>query len=184
MIAPEPHLEANEPELIAQACQGNRDAFWRLVHPCERAVYIAAMSILNNQEDAEEVSQEAVMKAFSNLSQFRGEAKFSTWLIQITINQARRKIRKDRRHLYESIDQGRANEDGEYSPKDFADWREIPSEALQRKQLRDALKRAIESLPTKYREVLVCRDVHRADQMFRRERSTIEREGFQIKIGE
>jgi RNA polymerase sigma-70 factor, ECF subfamily len=159
MIAPEPNLEAKESDLVAQACQGDRDAFCRLVHPCERAVYIAAMSIVNNQEDAKEVSQQAVMKAFSNLSQFRGEAKFSTWLIQITINQARRKIRKDRRHLYESIDQGRANEDGEYLPKDFADWREVPSEALQRKELRDALKRAIESLPSKYREVLICRDV-------------------------
>ena len=70
--------------------------------------------------------------------------KFSTWLIQITINEARMKFRKDRKSLYESIDDQRSDEDGDYLPKDFADWRDIPSEALQRKELREALKTAIE----------------------------------------
>jgi RNA polymerase sigma-70 factor (ECF subfamily) len=118
-----------------------------------------AVSILNNPADAEEVAQEAVLKAFSNLAGFRGEARFSTWLIQITINEARLKLRKDRRHLYESIDEQRTDNEGEYSPKDFADWREIPSEALQRKELREALKRAIATLSPKYREVFILRDV-------------------------
>ena len=109
--------------------------------------------------DAEEVAQEAVLKAFNGLSKFRREAKFSTWLIQITINEARMKFRKDRPHLYESIDDQRSDEDGDYLPKDFADWRDIPSEALQRKELREALKRALAALDPKYREVLVLRDV-------------------------
>jgi RNA polymerase sigma-70 factor (ECF subfamily) len=116
---------------------------------------------LDNPADAEEVAQEAVMKALSNLTGFRGEAKFSTWLIQITINEARMRLRKDRRHLYESVDEQRTDEDGEYFPKDFADWREVPSEALQREELREALKRAIATLPPKYREVLILRDVQR-----------------------
>ena len=159
MGATKPHLEATEAELIQRACQGDRDAFYNLVRPCEGAVYTAAVSILNNPEDAEEVAQEAVLKALSHLAGFRGEAKFSTWLIQITINEALLRLRKDRRHLYESLDEQRTSEDGEYFPKDFADWREVPSEALQRKELREALKRAIASLPLKYREVLVLRDV-------------------------
>jgi RNA polymerase sigma-70 factor, ECF subfamily len=159
MSATKPHLEATEAELIQRACQGDRDAFYNLVQPCERAIYTAAVSILNNPEDAEEVAQEAVLKALSNLSGFRGEAKFRTWLIQITINEALLKLRKDRRHLYESVDEQRTAEDGEYFPKDFADWREVPSEALQRKELREALKRAIASLPSKYREVVILRDV-------------------------
>jgi RNA polymerase sigma-70 factor (ECF subfamily) len=159
MGATKPHLEATEAELIERARQGDKEAFYDLVHPCERAVYAAAVSILNNPEDAEEVVQEAVLKALSHLAGFRGEAKFRTWLIQITINEARLKLRKDRRHLYESIDEPRTSEDGEYFPKDFADWREVPSEALQRKELREALKRAIASLPLKYREVLILRDV-------------------------
>jgi RNA polymerase sigma-70 factor (ECF subfamily) len=159
MEATKPHLQATEAELIQRACNGDKEAFYSLVRPCQGAVYTVAVSILNNPEDAEEAVQEAVLKALSHLSDFRGEAKFSTWLISITINEARLKLRKDRRHLYESVDEQRASEDGEYFPKDFADWREVPSEALQRKELREALKNAIASLPLKYREVLILRDV-------------------------
>jgi len=115
--------------------------------------------LLSNHHDAEEVAQEAVLKAFANLSRFRGDAKFSTWLIQITINEARMRYRKDRAHLYESIDESDSDQDGDYWPKDYADWREIPSESLQRKELRQALLRGIASLDTKYREVFILRDV-------------------------
>jgi RNA polymerase sigma-70 factor (ECF subfamily) len=159
MGATTPHFEPTEAELIQRARQGDQEAFYNLVRPCERAVYTAAISILKNPEDAEEVAQEAVLKALSHLADFRGEAKFSTWLIQITINEALLKLRKDRRHLYESVDEPRTDEDGEFFPKDFADWREVPSETLQRMELREALKRAIASLSLKYREVLILRDV-------------------------
>jgi len=154
-----PYLEPSQAELVRRACEGDKEAFYSLVRPCERAVYFAAMSILNNPADAEEVAQEAVLKALSNLTRFRGEAKFSTWLIQITINEARLRLRKDRRHLYESVDEHQTDKEGEYFPKDFADWREIPSEALQRGELREALKRAIATLPVKYREVFILRDI-------------------------
>src|SRR5215813_12112471 len=150
MVAPGLNLNANEAELIRRVCDGDKEAFYRLVEPCERGVFSAAMSILNNAADAEEVAQEAVLKAFAALPRFRGESKFSTWLIQITINEARLKLRKDRRHLYDSIDEQQTDEEGEYFPKDFADWREIASEQLQRTELRNALKRALDSLPPKY----------------------------------
>ena len=153
------YVDANEADLIRRVCAGEKEAFYTLVQPYERAVYTAAISILNNQADAEEVAQEAVLKAFSNLSRFRGEAKFSTWLVRITINEARLKLRKDRRHLYESVDEPKSDDEGDYFPKDFADWREIPSETAQRKELRDALKRALAGLPQKYREVLILRDI-------------------------
>jgi RNA polymerase sigma-70 factor, ECF subfamily len=159
MSTPKVNVHAPEAELIRLVCAGDREAFYRLVQPYERAVYTTAMSILNNQADAEEVAQEAVLKALAALPRFRGESKLSTWLIQITINEARLKLRKNRRHLYESIDEQRADEEGDCFPKDYADWREIPSEQLQRKELREALKHAIESLPGKYREVLILRDV-------------------------
>jgi RNA polymerase sigma-70 factor, ECF subfamily len=157
--APKPRLDVSEAELIRRVCQGDKEAFYGLVGPYERAVYVAAVSILNNPADAEEVAQEAVLKAFTHLVEFRAEAKFSTWLIQITINEARSRLRKDRRHLYESVDEPRTDEEGDYSPKDFADWREIPSETLKRNELRSALKRALASLPLKYREVLILRDI-------------------------
>jgi RNA polymerase sigma-70 factor, ECF subfamily len=152
-------LDVTEADLLGRARQGDKEAFYNLVCPCERAVYATAVTILNNSADAEEVAQEAVLKAFVNLATFRGEAKFATWLIQITINESRLKLRKDRRHLYESVDEQRGDEEGEYSPRDFADWREVPSEALQRRELREALKHAIAHLPSMYREVLILRDV-------------------------
>jgi len=150
---------AREAELIQQVCQGDRDAFYALVQPYERATYAAALSILKNPADAEEAVQEAVLKALANIHRFRSESKFSTWLIQITINEARLKIRKGRNHLYESMDEPNTDESGDYFPKDFADWREIPSEALERKELRNALRQALAGLPQKYREVLFLRDI-------------------------
>lgn len=159
MGAPRAYSDASQDELVRRACEGDKEAFYSLVRPCERAVYVAAMSIMNNAADAEEVAQEAVLKALAHLAGFRAEAKFSTWLIQITINEARSQLRKDRRHLYESIDEPRTDDEGDYSPKDFADWREIPSEALKRDELRNALKRALATLPLKYREVLILRDI-------------------------
>jgi len=159
MEALTPSLKTRESELVEQARAGCKEAFYRLVQPCERALFVAAMGILNNEADAEEAAQEAVLKAFTNISRFRGECKFSTWIIQICINEARTKINKARKYLYESIDEPENGEDGDYFPRDFADWREIPSEALQRKELREALQRAMASLPENYREVLILRDI-------------------------
>ena len=119
--------------LVRRVQQGDANAFYDLVRPYERAVFLAALGLVRNDADAEDVAQEAVLKAFKGLAHFRGDAKFSTWLIQIAINEAKMKLRKDRRHLYESIDEGQPAEDGDYIPRDFADWREIPSEALDRK---------------------------------------------------
>jgi RNA polymerase sigma-70 factor (ECF subfamily) len=159
MEALSPSLKTRESELVQQARAGCKEAFYRLVQPCERALFATAMGILKNEADAEEAAQEAVLMAFTNIHRFRAECKFSTWMIQICINEARLKIRKARKHLYKSIDEPENGEDGDYFPRDFADWREIPSEALQRKELREALERALASLPQKYREVLILRDV-------------------------
>ncbi len=148
-----------ERQLMDRVLNGETDLFYELIRPYERAVFFAATSILGNEADAEEVAQEAVLKAFKNLARFRHEAKFSTWLIQITINEAKMKLRKDRRYLYESIENGQRNEDGDYIPTDFADWREIPSEALEQAELREALQKALMSLPEKYRTVLILRDI-------------------------
>lgn len=149
-----------ESDLIARVRNGEHDAFYELVRPHERGLYLAALSIVNNDADAEEVVQEAILKAFKAIGRFRGEAKFSTWIIQIAINEARMKLRKDRRHLYDSLDESRKGEDeGDYIPRDFADWREIPSEALDSARLRQALRKALDSLSPKYRQVLILRDV-------------------------
>ncbi|MGC2184868.1 MAG: sigma-70 family RNA polymerase sigma factor [Terriglobales bacterium] len=156
-----PRLQSeSEAELLARVRDGEPDAFYELVRPYERGIYLAALSIVNNDADAEEVVQEAILKAFKAIGSFRAEAKFSTWLIQITMNEARMKLRKDRRHLYESLDQPKKGEDdGDYVPRDFADWREIPSEALENARLRECLKKGLASLSAKYRQVLILRDI-------------------------
>jgi RNA polymerase sigma-70 factor, ECF subfamily len=152
-----------EAGLIARVLSGEAEAFYDLIRPYERGIYYAALSILQNDADAEETCQEAILKAFKNLSYFRHEAKFSTWLTQIVINEARLRLRKDRRPLYDSIDEGQQDDQGDYIPRDFADWRDIPSECLEKKQLRDALKKALASLKPIYREVFVLRDVQQVN---------------------
>ena len=146
-----------ESALIARVCSGEREAFYELVRPYEKALYVSARAILGNDAEAEDVAQETVLKAFLHIRNFRAESKFSTWLIQIAINEARMRLRKQHRELYEDIEL--PDGEGEYIPRDFADWREIPEEELHRKRLREALAKAIAGLEPKYREVFVARDV-------------------------
>ena len=145
--------------LIERILAGERELFMELVRPYQKLVYSMAVTVVKNEHEAEDVSQEALFKAFKNLSQFRGECKFSTWIIQITLNEARHRVRKQQRAREDSIDCGLESEEGDYIPIDLADWREIPSEALQRKELRTALERAISDLKPIYRDVLVLRDI-------------------------
>ena len=161
VAAPHPANE-RELELIARICAGEKELFYQLIEPHQRPVFFAAYSVLQNQADAEEVAQETFLKALASLADFRGESRFGTWLVQIALNEARMRLRKDRRHLYDSTDDATETDEGDYIPRDFADWREIPSESLQRQELRDALERAIRALPRKYREVFILRDVNGA----------------------
>ncbi|MGH9555656.1 MAG: sigma-70 family RNA polymerase sigma factor [Terriglobales bacterium] len=151
--------QAREVELIRRILKGENELFFELISPYQRSVYFAAYSVLNHEADAEEVAQESFLKALANLRHFRAESKFSTWLVQIAINEARMRRRKDRKGLYESTDEPRKDDEGDYIPRDFSDWREIPSESLERKEVRDALAQALASLKPIYREVFVLRDV-------------------------
>jgi RNA polymerase sigma-70 factor, ECF subfamily len=148
----------DEQSLIARICRGEPSLFATLVKPYERRVYATALALLRNDADAQDVAQEAILKAFANLRQFRGESKFSTWLIQITVNEARMRQRKQRADLFEPIAE-LPDEEGAYTPRDFADWREIPSEALERSEIRALLAKALASLAQKYREVFILRDM-------------------------
>jgi RNA polymerase sigma-70 factor (ECF subfamily) len=147
-----------EQDLIARVQRGQRELFYELVRPYERRVYAAALAILRNEQDAEDAAQEAMLKGFKNIQQFRAEARFSTWLIQITVNEALMRRRRERTVPMEGIDD-RRDEESEYAPRDFADWREIPSEALERKEVRQRLAQALSTLDRKYREVFVLRDM-------------------------
>jgi RNA polymerase sigma-70 factor, ECF subfamily len=150
--------QSDEAWLIRRIRDGEHDLFYRLIQPYERRVYSAAFAILRNIADAEDVAQEAMLKALKHIRQFRAEARFSTWLIQITVNEARMRRRKDHAEIMEPI-MDELDKEGNYTPRDFADWREIPIETLERKEIRQQLAEALASLGEKYREVFVLRDM-------------------------
>jgi RNA polymerase sigma-70 factor (ECF subfamily) len=145
-----------EQEWIARILRGERDLFHDLIRPYERTVYMTALSVVREPAEAEDVAQEAILKAYRGLASFRGDAKFSSWLVSITLNEARSRLRKSARVSVESLDD--AGQEGEYTPFLVADWREIPSETLERQELTEQIEHAIENLPPTYREVFLLRD--------------------------
>jgi RNA polymerase sigma-70 factor (ECF subfamily) len=148
----------DEAGMIASILGGDREQYHELIRPYERSVYKMALSFMKNEADAEDVAQEAILKAFRKLADFRGQAKFSTWLISITLNEARGRLRRQATVRMESLDQSTA-EGGHISPALLRDWREVPSVALERQEVRQMLQDAIANLSLIYREVLVLRDV-------------------------
>jgi len=151
-------VELREQELIRRVQAGEKQLFYELVKPYERRIYSAAFAILRNEAEAEDAAQEAVLKALTHVEQFRADARFSTWLTQIAVNEALMKRRKAHAEIMEPIGE-REEDDGTYTPRDFADWREIPSEVLERKEIRQKLADALSALAEKYRKVFVLRDI-------------------------
>jgi RNA polymerase sigma-70 factor (ECF subfamily) len=148
----------DEAQMIACILAGETQLYHELIGPYERTVYMMALSYMKNEADAEDVAQEAFLKAFHHLASFRSEAKFSTWLVGIALNEARSRLRHEGTLRMESIHATR-EAGGHLSPASLRDGREVPSEALERKEVRQLLQKAIVSLPDKYREVFVLRDV-------------------------
>lgn len=148
----------SEAEMIAAILAGDTQLYHELIRPHERSVYMMALSFMKNDADAEDVTQEAFIKAFRHLSTFRAESKFSTWLISITLNEARSRLRQQVSNRTESLDES-PEKGGTISPALLRDWREIPSETLEREEIRKLIQVAIEGLPEIYREVFLLRDV-------------------------
>jgi RNA polymerase sigma-70 factor (ECF subfamily) len=146
-----------EPEIIAAILAGEIQLYHELIRPYERSVYLMALSYMKNEADAEDVAQEAIVSAFRKLSSFRAESKFSTWLISITINKARTLLRRQALVRMESLDQ--LPEEKGFSPALLRDWGEIPSEAVERDEVRKLIQQAVAQLPDIYRQVFLLRDV-------------------------
>lgn len=144
--------------MIAAILAGQTQLYHELVRPYERSVYLMALSYMKNEADAEDVAQEAFVRAYRNLASFRDESKFSTWLISITLNEARSRLRRKALIPMDSLDTP-PDEDHAVSPAVLRDWREIPSEAVERGEVRLLLQKAIASLPDVYRQVFLLRDV-------------------------
>src|SRR2546430_261222 len=152
-------IDTNEAGLIARIVAGEKELFHELIRPYERMVYLTVFSIVKNEADAEDGVQEAVIRAYRHLRSFRAEAKFSTWLTTIAINEGRKGLRKAKDAAEDSIDEPTDGQEGDYTPAPLTDWREIPLEALERKELREALRRAVAGLPDIYRQVFTLRDL-------------------------
>lgn len=148
----------DEAQMIASILAGDSQQFHQLIRPYERSLYIMAFSMLRNEADAEDVAQEACLKAYRNLASFRADSKFGTWLVSITLNEARNRLRRNRSARTESVDIP-PDEHGHVSPALLRDWREVPSEVLERAEVRQLLRKAIATLPEIYREVFLLRDV-------------------------
>jgi RNA polymerase sigma-70 factor (ECF subfamily) len=148
----------DEQRMITSILAGDTQLFHELIRPYERSVFVMALSFLHNEADAEDTAQEAFLKAFRNLAGFRGEAKFGTWLISITLNEARSRLRRKSTLPTDSLD-ATLEETGHVSPALLRDWHEIPSQALERQEVRLMLQEAVAALPENYREVFLLRDV-------------------------
>lgn len=149
-------LPASEAQQIQLSLEGDLQAFSDLVMPYRPSFYRKALSIVRNEADAEDVTQTALLRAFTKLWQFRLDSHFRTWVTSIVINEAFMCLRARRRFKYESLDR---DEGRGLPPIDVTDRRESQSNALERKQLRAAILQAVSLLPSLLRTVFILRDL-------------------------
>lgn len=148
----------SEAELIARICSGEKVFFHDLIRPYTRVMFGYADAVLRNPSDSEDAVQEAALKVFLNLSRLEDRSRFRAWLLQIVINEARMYRRRLRRPLYETLENVDAEDKKDSVPRQFADWHELPDEALDQVELRRAVKEAVDKLPVIYHEVLILID--------------------------
>src|SRR5512133_1058617 len=144
--------------LVHAAKAGDMSAFEELVRRYDRNVFRIAQHITQNREDAEDVVQDAFLKAYSNLGQFQGQSKFYTWLVRIAVNEALMKLRKRRPERMVSLDEDVKTEEDSL-PREIADWSPNPEQQYTQGELKDILSRTIQGLPASFRTVFVLRDV-------------------------
>ncbi|RJP18522.1 MAG: sigma-70 family RNA polymerase sigma factor [Candidatus Abyssobacteria bacterium SURF_5] len=149
---------SSDEELIAETRGGNRASFQELVEKYQRRMYSVAYGILGNREDALDAVQEAFIKAYRSLPEFKGQSTFYTWLYRITVNAAIDLARKAQRHeeveFREEIEV--VEEKGDYP---VAAQSENPSERLMRKELGELIEKAIALLPVEQRTAVVLREI-------------------------
>jgi RNA polymerase sigma-70 factor (ECF subfamily) len=144
--------------LVNAARGGDIGAFEQLVKKYDRNVFRIANHITQNREDAEDVVQDAFLKAFQNLGQFQGQSKFYTWLVRIAVNEALMRLRRRRPERMVSLDED-INTGEDTIPREVADWAPNPEQLYNQSELREILQKTIQGLPPSFRTVFVLRDV-------------------------
>src|SRR3989442_4313485 len=148
----------DEAAIVARARLGDAKAFSELLRRYEGKIFRLALHITQNREDAEDVLQEAFLKAYEHLDQFQGQSKFYTWIVRIAVNQALMKLRKRKSDRSVSLDE--TIDTGEDTvAREIAAWDENPEERYSREEMNDILTQAIQSLAPTYRTVFVLRDI-------------------------
>jgi len=149
---------ADEAVLLAQAREGDTQAFSELVRRYESKIFRLAQHITQNREDAEDVLQETFLKAYQHLDQFQGNSKFYTWVVRIAVNQALMKLR--RRKTDKSVSLDETIDTGEDTiVREIAAWDENPEQRFSREEMGQILESAIEGLEPPYRSVFALRDI-------------------------
>src|SRR6201981_1924793 len=136
---------SDELALVQAAKAGDVSAFEELVRRYDRNVFRIAQHITHNREDAEDVVQDAFLKAYENLPQFQGQSKFYTWLVRIAVNEALMKLRRRRPERMVSLDEDVKTEEDSV-PREIADWSPNPEQLYKQAELKDILKRTIQVL--------------------------------------
>ncbi len=150
-------VKEDEPILVAAAQGGDITAFETLVGRYERKILRLAQNITQNREDAEDVMQEAFLKAYEHLSGFQGNSRFYTWLVRIAVNQALMKLRKRRPNVV-SIDE-EVNTGEDLIPREIEDWGPSPEDRYKQTELSDILSEVIGDLDPSFRIVFQLRDI-------------------------
>ena len=148
----------DETKLVDAARGGDVGAFEQLVKRYDRNVFRIAQHITQNREDAEDVVQDAFLKAFQNLGQFQGQSKFYTWLVRIAVNEALMRLRRRKPGREVSIDEDVKTEDDSI-PREIADWSPNPEQLYNQGELKEILQKTIQGLPPSFRTVFILRDV-------------------------
>jgi RNA polymerase sigma-70 factor (ECF subfamily) len=117
------------------------------------------MNIVQDQADAEDVLQEAFLKAYENLDRFQGDSRFYTWLVRIAVNESLMRLRKRRSAPTISLDEPIETSDRDLMPREIEDWGDDPERRLAKRELQDILAEAVQSLELPYRAVFVLRDM-------------------------
>lgn len=144
--------------LVKAAQKGDVGAFEQLIKKYDRNVFRIAQHITQNREDAEDVVQDAFLKAYQKLDQFQGNSKFYTWIVRIAVNEALMKLRKRKSDKLVSMDEDVETDEGTIT-REFADWSPNPEQQYNQAELNDILSRTIQGLPASFRTVFVLRDV-------------------------
>jgi RNA polymerase sigma-70 factor, ECF subfamily len=149
-------LETTEPELLAAARAGDLRALERLLADHEAQVYRFSMKMCRDPEDARDVLQNTLLTVARGIGDFRGNASLSTWLYTIARSFC---IKKRRRSKYAPQAEIRLDGPGGLEARHLTDAKGSPEAALEAKEIERALQRAVDTLPTMYREVLILRDI-------------------------